>query len=534
MKKIYITLLSLTIFLANAGFVLAQTGIINNNFKYAWSDKIGWINFAPTDNNQSYAGLNISDTNVTGFAWSQNFAWINFNPKNGGVKNSDEGNLSGYAFGENLGWINFSGVTINCDGKFSGKASGDNVGTINFDCANCVVKTNWLPVSCDKKNHNECNEQSQCISVLGSGDNQCQTDSDCALIPPTITETPKNPVLPTEIVGGINDVVVNIKEIIETPLASIITKAISTTALVGGAIAVGVVTLFSNVSLVEVFLSPIRLFGAVMTLFGIRKRTLPWGVVYDSVTKQPLDPAYVILKDEQGNDKANAITDIDGRFGFLVEPGSYFITSQKTNYAFPSKKLFGRGQDEIYNNLYFGEKIKIEKLGEVITKNIPLDPIKFDWNEFAKKNKSFMKFYSRWDALLRKISDLFFAVGFIVAIVSFIFAPYPYNTIIFVLYLLVLLLRVLGIKPKTLGYVRDKITGDPLSFAIIRIMMPSANIEISHKVTDAYGRYYCLIPRGKYYLKIEKKNIDGSYTLIHTSPIIDASKKGIINNKFEV
>jgi hypothetical protein len=53
-------------------------------------------------------------------------------------------------------------------------------------------------------------------------------------------------------------------------------------------------------------------------------------------------------------------------------------------------------------------------------------------------------------------------------------------------------------------------------------------------VADKYGRYYCLVPKGKYYVKIEKKNADASYTLVHTSAIIDASKNGIIKKKFLV
>ena len=53
------------------------------------------------------------------------------------------------------------------------------------------------------------------------------------------------------------------------------------------------------------------------------------------------------------------------------------------------------------------------------------------------------------------------------------------------------------------------------------------------RVTDKFGRYYILVPKGKYYLSIEKKNNDGSYSLVHTSSVIDA-KKGIINKNFEI
>lgn len=137
-------------------FTLASTtnGTIDSTYKYAWSDNIGWINFAPTGSGGTYEGLVIADSSVTGYAWSNNLGWINFGPflnnSGGGVKNTSAGVLSGYAWSNNLGWINFSGVIINSSGQFTGTASGDLVGTINFNlthCTNCGVKTDWRPAS---------------------------------------------------------------------------------------------------------------------------------------------------------------------------------------------------------------------------------------------------------------------------------------------------------------------------------------------------------------------------------------------------
>lgn len=114
---------------------------IDPNYKYAWGDTIGWVNFG-CDN----CNLNIGDDKITGYAWSQNYGWINFSPSNGGVLNDGNGNLSGYAWGENLGWIDFSNVRINpSTGEFSGYAIiiENPRGTINFDCLNCKIKTYW-------------------------------------------------------------------------------------------------------------------------------------------------------------------------------------------------------------------------------------------------------------------------------------------------------------------------------------------------------------------------------------------------------
>lgn len=534
-KKIFSIFFLVAIGFFCANNALAISGIIDAQAKYAWSSNLGWINFAPVDGQKKYIGLEISDTQISGSAWSQNLGWIHFSPKNGGVLNNQSGKLSGSAFGENLGWVDFSGVSINCDGELVGQATGDVVGTINFDCTNCAVKTNWLPLSCDKKNHSQCNDKKQCVFVAGAGENQCQTNNDCGEVLPTLPEKPTKPEISLKtvtesVIAGI----LSVKQFVNTPLVSLATKVIATTSLASSAVLATVLAASSNISLFDVFLFPLRFLGIIMTALGLKKRALPWGVVYDSVTKQPLDPAYVVLRDLQGQDIGSAVTDLDGRYGFLVPPGSYHLVANKTNYAFPSKKLAGKMQDETYDNLYFGGPLDITKAGEVITKNVPLDPVKFDWNEFAKRNKRFMKFYSRWDAFLRKMTDVFFVIGFLVALMAFIFAPYPYNTIIFVLYLLVLLLRALGLKPKAFGYVVEQATGNPLSFAIIKIFIPTTNTEIAHRVADQYGRYYCLVPKGKYYVKVEKKNEDATYTLMHTSPVIDASSNGIIKKKFLV
>lgn len=105
--------------------------------KYAWGDKVGWINFNPSD-----GAVTVSDASLSGYAWSSNYGWINLSPTTSGVKNDSQGNLSGQAWSENLGWIDFGGVRIN-DGLFSGTASSTNAGTINFSCDHCAVKTAW-------------------------------------------------------------------------------------------------------------------------------------------------------------------------------------------------------------------------------------------------------------------------------------------------------------------------------------------------------------------------------------------------------
>jgi len=363
----------------------------------------------------------------------------------------------------------------------------------------------------------------KCGDEICSATETCYTCSadcgQCQLIPTPIPGVAIPPIIPPAI-----------REVIKSPIGSATTKAITTT----GIITTVAVTAFSfPFSLLELFSLPLRLIGILLTAFGLKKRYPPWGVAYDSATKQPLDPAYITLMDSSGKEISSAITDLDGRYGFLAEPGFYGISANKTNYIFPSQKLADKKNDEVYDNLYFGEPIEVKK-GQAIIKNIPLDPIAFDWNEFAKKDKQLTKFYSQWDAIFRKISNFIYYAGFIAAVIAFFAAPYPYNLIIIGLYVFLLVLRILGVKPRPFGSVSRAEDSMPMQFAIIRIISQDSSKEISHRITDKYGRYFCLVPKGRYYVKIEKKNNDGSYSLVYMSEAINASKNGIIKKRFRV
>ena len=324
-----------------------------------------------------------------------------------------------------------------------------------------------------------------------------------------------------------------IKTIIETPAGDTTSKVVTTTGAISGA-AVSVTTvLFANpLSFGELFLIPFRLWSLLLAALGIKKRNRPWGTVYDSVTKQPLDPAYVILEDLNGNEVASSITDLDGRYGFLVPAGEYRMTAKKTNYSFPSTKLAGKSKDELYSELYFSEIINVEE-GGVISKNIPMDPLKFDWNEFAKKDKNIMRFFGKRDLWIARISNILFIFGFIITVVAVTVSPVFYNIVILVVYLILFVLKRTVLKPRAYGYINSKETKNPLSFAVMRVFYAGSENEVIHKVTDKTGKYYCLVPNGKYYTKIENKNEDQSYSLVHVSEPIEV-KNGYISEKFEI
>lgn len=279
---------------------------------------------------------------------------------------------------------------------------------------------------------------------------------------------------------------------------------------------------------------PIRLWNLIPTLFGLRRKKRPWGTVYDSVTKQPLDPVYVTLETPGGKEVATTITDIDGRFGFLVAPGRYRIKAHKDNYTFPSQKMFGKNTDELYNNLYFSEDVEVTQQDELLVRNIPMDALNFNWNEFEKaKNKKLMKFYSKRDLFFAHIASIAFIGGLVSSVVLLLTGPTPLNFVMIGIYAVVLVLRAFGVKPKKPGYIIEKETGFPLSFGLVKVFSTALGKEVAHSVIGKTGKYYTLVPNGDYFLKVFKKSGEDSYEEVYAGEPFEV-KHGFINKKLKI
>ncbi len=531
---------------------------------YAWGENVGWINLSPT-----YGGVtNTSAGVLSGYAWGEATGWINFAPTNGGVTINSSGNFSGYAWSQNFGWIIFDCSTnSSCStnnfklvtdwrsggGSQSSQSSSQGGGAGSHSDA-------FTPPASEKKptNPKEPKDDSAADVPIRSPRVILPKGTPPSLEPsvppaavsentPSLSPSPEpvsfgigtiGAVIREEVSNSFNFAVAlvaeafdRIQSIIQSKEGSLIVKTVSSAGVLVGAL-VSVSSLFlSPLSFSELGLIPLRLWGIVLAAFGLKKRNRPWGTVYDSVTKQPLDPAYVSLMDEAGKEIQSSITDLDGRYGFLPGVGMYKLVANKTNYVFPSKKLEGQNRDILYNELYFGESIQAGDEHTLVVKNIPMDPVGFDWNEFAKNKNNVMRFYSRRDVFMRKFSNILFGIGFFTALLALSFAPEPYNIIIAGLYVFLLILRKLGLKPRAFGRLRES-SGQPLSFAVVRIISPAIG-QIKQVVADMFGHYYCLVPPGVYSIVIEKKNGDESYSKVYEIPSLNVSN-GIINKNITV
>jgi hypothetical protein len=275
-----------------------------------------------------------------------------------------------------------------------------------------------------------------------------------------------------------------------------------------------------------------RLWDMLLVALNVRKRR-PWGVVYDSVTKRPLDPAAIVLIDEQGKELHTSYTDFDGRYGFLVSPGTYHLRVTKNDYAFPSTRLAGKTGDELYTNLYFGGPVTVTAEGATILNNIPLDPLDFDFKEVARQNTKTFRYYSESMRVFAFLMLWLFRLGFVFALYAAITTPTFLDLGLVVLYSIVGVLRLSGFGPRPFGFLTDSHTGNPLAYAIVTIREATMPQDTVRTVADRLGRYYALVTNGRYVVDIAKKQENESYVEVYTSPVLQV-KRGVVAQDFRV
>jgi len=133
------------------------TGPIDSVYRYAWNDKIGWIDFGYAPGN-----VTVGTSQLIGYAYNDDVGEISLDCATSPAgdicesksnykvfRNDTTGDLSGWAWNDEIGWISFCGgqsttncpnavnykVTVNItNGIFSGFAWNDNTGWISFNC----------------------------------------------------------------------------------------------------------------------------------------------------------------------------------------------------------------------------------------------------------------------------------------------------------------------------------------------------------------------------------------------------------------
>ncbi|MBI4121997.1 MAG: hypothetical protein HY461_01560 [Parcubacteria group bacterium] len=249
-----------------------------------------------------------------------------------------------------------------------------------------------------------------------------------------------------------------------------------------------------------------------VALIGFRKpRKRFFGVVYDSITKEPIALAIVRAYDQTtGKLVATQVSDKQGRYEFLLNQGSYRLEVKKPQYQFPSR-IVTDPVDGAYQHVYNeGQGMVMpeneEKTAETIflIPDVPLDPVN------AQQQKDLAGFGKRlWLAFQHAGHYLASPVLFLGAVLSIVVAltvGSPFNWGVAILYLVMLCLQ-LAVRPRkerAWGVVYDQISNAALPLATVQLIDPTYSKIVKSRLSDYQGRFSFLPDPGTYIIKANK------------------------------
>jgi hypothetical protein len=199
------------------------------------------------------------------------------------------------------------------------------------------------------------------------------------------------------------------------------------------------------------------------------------------------------------------VTDKQGRYAFLVDPGTYRLEASKQGFSFPSTYLKNRKEDSQYIDLYHGEIIEVGEKGAILTANVPMDPL-----EIVKSPRRLI-----WDEIGRRMQNILSLISVILSLIAAILYRLNYLYILLALQIaLYFLFRRLArpSQPKNWGIIYDARTKKPIPFAIARIVETQYSKVLESRVTDSKGRYNFLVGNNKYVVTVEKPGYDAIKT----------------------
>jgi hypothetical protein len=275
------------------------------------------------------------------------------------------------------------------------------------------------------------------------------------------------------------------------PKENILSSTLPQTALAvaGSALVLGIISLI---------IQPFFVLLAFLPLLFYRQKKRSWGVVYNSITKQPVPYIPVFIVEKKNNRliiREKQISTKEGRFGFIVPRGEYFLKVISKQYVFPSKNI-QESSDGRYQSLYFGTPIIIIDNDQVVACNIPVDPVVPTRTPFAVLA----------DHLLDKVRVPALIVGSAFSLYLVVFFTSVVSIMVFAVYIIVWILEFLSYFQKTRAYqIIDAKSKDPIASATVKVINKEGKI-LKVSMTNLFGKFYPLLDAGNFYLEISHKD----------------------------
>lgn len=228
------------------------------------------------------------------------------------------------------------------------------------------------------------------------------------------------------------------------------------------------------------------------------------GLIYNALPSKSIPFAVIrAINIENGKVSQTQVSDIDGRYGLLLQPGTYIIEVQHQDYEFPvlDKNISAVQND---NNSYFGGKLKITN-ETAVNFNIPLNP------RVANRGLSINKVRSLIinSSIFKLTQNLYFIYTIFLFSIFMLLSEFNWITLSIVIYYAVFTLMHLisNIRrlPKTWGRVVNALTRSPIKNIFVKFYSSEGKL-IDSKITDETGRFQLFLYDGDYFALVQSPN----------------------------
>jgi len=229
-----------------------------------------------------------------------------------------------------------------------------------------------------------------------------------------------------------------------------------------------------SIGLITFSAAPIMFSVPRLYLYGIlwiipRKKQKTWGLIYDQVLKKPIAFAVARIYDKNGNMIKQTVSDLNGRYGFIIDPGNYRLEVEHSDYRKYVEQI------DIVTEQKFAQDISL------LRTQGQLKP-KWEWR--------------RWLGGLNLILAM---LGLSLSLIALVLSFNAFNLVIVILYLLQISVILTITRKKSWGVLQD-IYGNPITGGFLRILDPKEGRQLDVCISDDKGRFEFILEKGDYLL----------------------------------
>ncbi|MFS8130493.1 MAG: carboxypeptidase regulatory-like domain-containing protein [Candidatus Dojkabacteria bacterium] len=241
-------------------------------------------------------------------------------------------------------------------------------------------------------------------------------------------------------------------------------------------------------------------------IFRFRKKKITRGIVFDSKAMNPVPFTVVRLFSATGQFLKQTVSDLNGKFDFIVDKGKYKIEAKQSGYS------------------TFTDTVEMEQSEGTVSDNVPLMTSASLEITFIDKLRTVLR-----DNLV-KLNTVFVVLGFIFSIVAILFSFTLLNVIIIFLYSFQLIVLILSKRVnRSWGYVYNKQNNERINGAFIRVLDIKEKRQIDVQISDSKGRFGFDLEPGEYYLTVDVPGFK-----FEDSKEIETTGSGIMVLKFKI